>query len=305
MSAKVYWDDAGMSRVIGRFPDIEKAVTSSKREIDKILDSETIQRNMPEIGDSLNEILRDLGNEKSAAKDLQDALKHIKNCYETSEASLLRVAHATSSPQKGAGSSGKKNPYVERDEKVTAQKEADKRRVDQWIDENPLIPPFAKGALKKASNGLVEFGYGVEQFEKAWENFPSKEEHFARNQYMPVEELPQSPEEAKRMGWNNGVADDCHQFTAGDGHNQKWVSPDGRQEAIYDPDGDLVTDPRDYGTYNFASPTDNGAGHFVDDVLPWIFYGNSEDDSTTPEQRLKAFVVDGGMSAAKKALGMK
>ena len=73
MRAKVYWDDAGMSRVIGRFPDIEKAVTSSKREIEKILDSETIRRNMPEIGDSLNEILRDLGNEKSAAKDLQEA----------------------------------------------------------------------------------------------------------------------------------------------------------------------------------------------------------------------------------------
>ena len=302
----VYWDETGIGRVNGEFSDIGKIIESSKKQIERIVDSETIRRNMPEIGDSLNEILRDLGHEKRAESDLQQALENIKKCYATAETKLLEAARRMSASQpESASTEVEKNPYVERDRKMSAQKEADKQKVDRWIDENPLIPSFAKDPLKKASNGLVDLGYGVEQFEQAWENFPSKEEHYARNQYMPVEDLPKSPEEAKRLGWNNGVADDCHQFTAGDGHNQKWVSPDGRQEAIFDTDGDLVTDPRDYGTYNFGSPTENGVGHFIDDVIPWIIYGNSEDDSTTGLERAKAFAIDGGIHAAKKALGKK
>ena len=71
--------------------------------------------------------------------------------------------------------------------------------------------------------------------------------------------------------------------------NKKYVSPDGRYEAIYDEKNHLVTDPRDVGTYNYASP-DNWLGHFILDVYPWILWGNSPDDSTKPLQRLFSFL---------------
>ena len=43
-------------------------------------------------------------------------------------------------------------------------------------------------------------------------------------------------------------------------------------------------------------------GHFQKDVLPWILWGNSPDDTTTREERLNAFIVDGGMETIDKAL---
>ena len=50
--------------------------------------------------------------------------------------------------------------------------------------------------------------------------------------------------------------------------------PDGR-EAVYDNDGNLVTDPRYKGTYNYANPdgADGKWDHLVLDVLPWLFFG--------------------------------
>jgi len=126
------------------------------------------------------------------------------------------------------------------------------------------------------------------------ERFPSKEKHYSRNLNMPLEDLPGTPEEAEKWGWDDDVAADCHQFTSSDKSNMKYVSPDGRSEAIFDSEGDLVTAPEDYGTYNFSSPNEDPVGHFYMDVLPWLVWGNEENDSTTASKRLHAFVVDGG-----------
>lgn len=132
------------------------------------------------------------------------------------------------------------------------------------------------------------------------DEFPSKEEHYLRNQNMPPECLPSSPEEAEKWGWNDGVGADCHQFTAPDKSNRKYVSPDSRLEVIFDSEGDAVTAPEDYGTYNLAAPDQDPVGHFYRDVLPWIVWGNEEADSTDMSMRLKAFVVDGGGNVLKK-----
>ena len=49
---------------------------------------------------------------------------------------------------------------------------------------------------------------------------------------------------------------------------------------LYDANGNLVTDPRDVGTYNFCP---SGAflgrwGHRLIDVLPRFIFGNDDDD---------------------------
>lgn len=51
-------------------------------------------------------------------------------------------------------------------------------------------------------------------------------------------------------------------------------------ERIYDSDGNLVTDPRDVGTYNFSHPEGfwSSICHGVLDVAPWIIFGNNDED---------------------------
>jgi RHS repeat-associated protein len=98
--------------------------------------------------------------------------------------------------------------------------------------------------------------------------------------------LPQSLQEAKDLGWRGpdttpkGPSADCHQYTAKDGPNKKYVSPDGHREVIYNSQDEMVIDARDIGTYNYSpSGTFGGTiGHFFADMLPWYLFGNDDDD---------------------------
>ena len=117
---------------------------------------------------------------------------------------------------------------------------------------------------------------------------PSKEEHYNRNQNNI--QFPEEYDETFFKDWDDSVSANCHQFSAPDRDNVKYVSPDGRYEAIYDVNNKLVTDPRDVGTYNFVSPNEDAFGHFVKDVIPWIQHGNSPDDSTEWWQRALSFI---------------
>jgi RHS repeat-associated protein len=80
-------------------------------------------------------------------------------------------------------------------------------------------------------------------------------------------------------GADNTISAACHQFTAEDSANKKVCWPDGK-EGIYDSNGNLVTDPRDVGTYNYSVPNGgwSSAKHFVLDIAPWAIFGNSDDD---------------------------
>ena len=99
-------------------------------------------------------------------------------------------------------------------------------------------------------------------------------------------DIPQTEDAAIASGWYGpktnpkGPAANCHQFTAEDGQNVKYVSPDGKREAIYDSKKQLVTDPRDIGTYNF-SPSGSvwgTVGHVFFDMVPWVIFGNDDGD---------------------------
>lgn len=84
--------------------------------------------------------------------------------------------------------------------------------------------------------------------------------------------------------WTSGIAADCHQNATENGvRNIKFVS-DKNTEAIYNGKNELVTDERDYGTFNVFNPEAGPigwGGHALYDVLPWALWGNTESDSTT------------------------
>jgi len=78
------------------------------------------------------------------------------------------------------------------------------------------------------------------------------------------------------------VAANCHNFSAENyGDHYKLMSFDGHYEEIYSKrTGRKVIDPRDEGSYNHRNPVTDPFGHAVLDVVPWLLYGNSEQDST-------------------------
>ena len=129
------------------------------------------------------------------------------------------------------------------------------------------------------------------------DEIPSLEVHYGRNDRMPIGSLPQSPEMAQARGWDGSVGVACHQFTSPDRSNVKYVSPDGHSEVIYDRFGNIVTAPEDVGTYNFSDSRRDPVGHFYQDVLPWLLWGNDEADSTDMRQRLRALVLYGSIEA--------
>ena len=121
-------------------------------------------------------------------------------------------------------------------------------------------------------------------------NTPDEEEHYSRNELNIEFPDTYDKEDDFFEGWNDTVSANCHQFTAPNRDNKKFVSPDGKYEVIYDANNKRVDDPRDMGTYNFVPSGDSKIGHFIKDVLPWIKYGNSPEDTTTPWQRIWSFM---------------
>lgn len=54
--------------------------------------------------------------------------------------------------------------------------------------------------------------------------------------------------------------------------NKIYLDPSGHREAVYAPDGQLVADGVNDGSYNYFHPTIDPARHFFFDVHPWILW---------------------------------
>ena len=82
--------------------------------------------------------------------------------------------------------------------------------------------------------------------------------------------------------------------------NQVFVSEDGHMEAVFGPDGKLVQDGINDGSFNFFHPINDPLGHFIADMLPWIYHGTSMNDPTSIEERIHSYVSDleGGIRQA-------
>ena len=101
--------------------------------------------------------------------------------------------------------------------------------------------------------------------------------------------LPQSPEEAEALGYTKAPDSQnlYHQFNGQKG-NVKYYHPLTGQEAVFDVNGRLVTDPKNIGTYNYFPPTDfyTMVCHFFVDMVPYYKWGNSLEDNTPGVNRL-------------------
>jgi len=77
----------------------------------------------------------------------------------------------------------------------------------------------------------------------------------------------------------------------GETENKVYVNEDGR-EAVYDKDGNLVTNSYNQGTYNFYSNETEPIKKFIYDTAPWLVYGTASDDPTTFKERLYHYTLD-------------
>lgn len=59
---------------------------------------------------------------------------------------------------------------------------------------------------------------------------------------------------------------------------------------IYDNSGNLVNNDLNGGTFDFHSPGSNLPGHFFQDVIPWLVWGNTPFDPSTPSERACALL---------------
>lgn len=92
-----------------------------------------------------------------------------------------------------------------------------------------------------------------------------------------------------------------HQIGPGNEGNVKYVSPDGHSEAVYN-NGKLVIDPVNRGTFNVFGP-EYAVRHGIFDVVPWLLWGNSWDDPTSPLDRFNTLL--NGLEAKREANGCK
>jgi hypothetical protein len=76
----------------------------------------------------------------------------------------------------------------------------------------------------------------------------------------------------------------------GETENKVYTHEDGR-EAVYDKDGNLVTNSYNKGSYNYA-PYNRPIEKFLLDIAPWLQWGNARDDPTSFNERLYYYSLD-------------
>lgn len=88
----------------------------------------------------------------------------------------------------------------------------------------------------------------------------------------------------------NTYEDNIHKMR-GEKENKVYVKDDGR-EAVFDKNGNLVTNSYNRGSFNFYSNTTEPIKKFIFDIATWLFWGNAKDDPTTFSERLYYYTLD-------------
>jgi hypothetical protein len=82
--------------------------------------------------------------------------------------------------------------------------------------------------------------------------------------------------------------------------NSVFVHPDGHREAVFDSNKKPVKDGINDASYNYYDEKEAPLRHFTYDISPWILWGNSKQDPTSPSERIYAYLGDleGGIKEA-------
>jgi hypothetical protein len=114
--------------------------------------------------------------------------------------------------------------------------------------------------------------------------------HYRRNDNQDV---PETEQEAVDKKWKKMKDSQSvfHRHGEGNEGHSKYVSPDGFEEAVYDKEGKLVTSDENRGTFNHRSPYEGwGIPHVVEDVWPYVKWGNTINDKTPLIDRIHPFI---------------
>ena len=75
-------------------------------------------------------------------------------------------------------------------------------------------------------------------------------------------------------------------------NNRVYLHKDGHQEAVFDHNGNAVTDCINMASYNYANPKTSPFMHLFKDTAPWLIWGNCRADPTSPSERFAAYMKD-------------
>lgn len=82
----------------------------------------------------------------------------------------------------------------------------------------------------------------------------------------------------------------------GENENKVFIKEDpdstGCFEAVYNEEGELVTNTYNQASYNFYCYDEYPIKHFNADILPWLLWGNTEDDPTSFNERMYYYTLD-------------
>ena len=124
---------------------------------------------------------------------------------------------------------------------------------------------------------------------------------FAENERVNIEELfpfdyekPENPNPQQlsivRYVLKNTYENNIHKMR-GETENKVFVHEDGR-EAVFDKDGNLVTNSYNRGSFNYYSNRTEPIKKFIFDIAPWLIWGNAKDDPTSFNERLYYYTLD-------------
>lgn len=111
--------------------------------------------------------------------------------------------------------------------------------------------------------------------------------HYGRNLFQPSEQLPWSESVAKILDWDcMGEALAHNMNGAEENIDYRGTGVYEGMQAVYNSNGQLVTNEENKGTYDFGTPLTED--HFRMDIEPWVKWGNSPQDTTAYGERSPA-----------------
>jgi len=122
-------------------------------------------------------------------------------------------------------------------------------------------------------------------------NVNSEEEHYMRNVFSRApgtlsEMIDTIKNNNNSFRWKLLTPDYVllHMYGEDGEYNIKFISEDGHFEAVYNKDGELLTeynDPLNMGTFNYADQVYEKERHTVLDVLPYLQWGNTRESNVS------------------------